>query len=83
MTITPTSPIAGATMPAKTAQNLLAFRCSHPSIAGGKEHLYHARSAANAALRFACDCGTPGREYQIRVESDLFVGSTHILCTSR
>ena len=83
MTVTPTAPITGATIPAQLAKNLLTFRCSHPSIAGGKEHLYHAKSAVDAALRFVKDCGTPGREYQVRVVSDLFVGSTDILCTPR
>jgi hypothetical protein len=64
-------------------QPLLAFRCSHPSIGGGRPHLYHAKSAVHAALQFAKDCGKSGTEYQIRVESDTFFGSTHILCTPR
>lgn len=83
MTVTPTKPITGAAMPTQPAPQLLRFRCSHPSIADGKEHLYHAKSAVDAALRFVKDCGTPGREYQVRVVSDLFVGSTDILCTPR
>lgn len=83
MTATPTKPITGAAMPTQPATQLFRFQCSHPSIAGGAEHLYHAKSAVDAALQFAKDCGTPGKEYQIRVVSDLFVGSTHILCTPR
>lgn len=83
MTITPTAPIAGAAMPTQPAPRLFQFRCSHPSISGGEEHLYHAKSAVDAALRFVKDCGTPGREYQVRVVSDTFIGATNITCVPR
>lgn len=83
MTITPTAPIAGAAMPTQPAPQLLRFRCSHPSIAGGKEHLYHAKSAVDAALRFVKDCGTSGKQYQILVMSENRMSASYILCTPR
>lgn len=49
---------------------LLAFRCSHPSIAGGKQHLYHSQSATVAARRFVNDWGSPGEVHDVRVKSD-------------
>lgn len=83
MTVTPTAPITGVAIPAQSAKNLLMFRCSHPSIAGEKEHLYHARYPAGAALRFVQDCGTPGKQYQVLVVSENRMSVSYILCTPR
>jgi len=66
-------------MDSKTAP-LLAFRCSHPSIAGGKPHLYHAKSDGIAAVRFVNDLGSPGVQYDVRVQSDTCFATSIITC---
>lgn len=80
MTVTPTKPIAGSAMPTQPAPQLLRFRCSHPSISGGQEHLYHAKSDAIAAVRFVNDLGSPGAQYEVRVQSDTCFAISIIAC---